>query len=233
MKRTLWLAGLAVLLAGCQGADTPPVEAIPQAVVHVEVVDKPGTSSPTKIGILIGKKPVITVGFASPDKALADFRDPTQFGLEYNDLPSKFEWPYHARAWETAHSGFGTITYEGVLVAAMYQESNTKQERVDELVETHRGLIGRDAQLVEGKHASYWFWEEDGQRLMICAYSPGHHGIQLTVAMGDDVVMHALGIGPEFEEGAEPGLHSPIAAPANGANLEGRQQTRTDSLLHP
>ncbi len=48
---------------------------------------------------------------------------------------------------------------------------------------------------VSGKKVTYWFWELNNQRLMICAFqsSSKNKGLELTIAMGDDVVLDALG----------------------------------------
>ena len=191
------VASLSLLLAGCQGGESPATEtAHPASVKKVTPVGEPSTKAPTKVGLVIKKGPPITVGYALPDKAFDLFRKSSSFGLEFDDAPARFEYPYRVRIWETAHNGFGEIIYDGDLVGAMYQESKVKQERVDEVVAAHREQMGgqRPDQLITGKRVTYWFWENEKQRLMICAYQKNTRGIELTVAMGDDVVMDALGM---------------------------------------
>jgi hypothetical protein len=199
MKRVLLLAFGMTALLGCQSSEAPTAEAAPAPVPRkLAQVGTPSSSEPTKIGLVVRKGPAITVGYPSPDKLLEQFHDPKHFGSEYDDLPSNFDAAYRARTWETAHMGFGEITYHGELVAAMYQEDKVDQDRVDELVDAHRAQVDLLPTMLHGKKVSYWFWEVPNQRLMICAYQSGHEGIKLTVAMGDNNVMDALGISPTF-----------------------------------
>jgi len=198
MKRFIALTLAGSVLAGCHSAepqaDTPPVVAQPV----VATVDKPVAVGPTMVGLIIGNKPVITVGAENPDKIFGQFRDTKQFGSEFNDLPPKFNYHFRARTWETAHTGFGLITYDGTLVGAMYQEDGVKQDQVDEIVGAHRSRMDDLAPVpVKGKRVSYWFWDHKGQRLMICAFQAGRQGIKLTAAMGDNAVMDALGMSIE------------------------------------
>jgi len=81
----------------------------------------------------------------------------------------------------------------------MFHEDELKQERVDEIVQEHRDQLGgvRPDNLITAKRVTYWFWKMENQRLMICAFQKDQRGIELTVAMGDDVVMDALGMSPE------------------------------------
>ena len=195
MKRLLLLPSALVILAGCQSADAPPADA-----VHAEVATKtvmvgaPSNTEPTKIGLVVRRGPAITVGYPSPDKLLELFHDPKHSGSEFNDLPTSFDYHYRARTWETAHMGFGEITYDGILVAAMYQEDKVDQDRVDEIVAAHKEQVDLLPTNINGRKVSYWFWEIANQRLMICSNHTGRQGIKLTVAMGDDKVLDALGI---------------------------------------
>ncbi len=196
-SRIIFSATLGIAICGCQGTETPPAESLATASPKPIAVGVPVTSLPTDIGLVVRRGLPITVGF-SPDAAFRLFRDPKQSGFEFDDLPPKFQWPYKARTWEEAHMGFGEILYNSQLVAAMYQEDNGDQERVNQLLVAHRDQInGRAPEQIGGKRVNYWFWEKDGQRLMICAYPTGRDVIKITVAMGDNVVMDALGISPD------------------------------------
>jgi len=188
------------ILAGCQSGEPAPSAPIPIVVAKKIVpVDKPSSTDATKIGLVVRKGPAITVGYGSPEKIFDPFRDPKVFVSEFNDLPAKFEYPYRARTWETAHMGLGEILYDGDLVAAMYHQDHVTEDRVAEIVALHTEQMGdvRLGKLITSKRVTYWFWGVGGQRLMICAYQKDPKWIELTVAMGDDVVLDALGISPD------------------------------------
>ena len=160
-------------------------------------VREPNSTTPTKIALVVKKGQPITVGYPSPSSLFDSFKDPKVFGSEFNDLPGKFEYPYRARSWETAKFGFGEILHNGVLVAAMFHEDHLPQSRVDEIVQAHKDQMdGLLPDLITGKRVTYWFWRIDHQVLMICAYQKDQKGFQLTAAMGDEVVLDALGISP-------------------------------------
>lgn len=191
------------VLAGCQNGEAPVAQATPAVTVKkTSPVGDPGTTEPTKIALVVHKGPPITVGYPSPEKLFDEFRDNKHAGSEYNDLPANFDSHYKARTYETAHTGFGEILFDGDetnaarLVAAMYQEDHADQDRVDELRTAHSDQIGLLPTPITGKKVSYWFWELDGQRLMICSFQTGHD-FKITVCMGDDKVMDGLGISIE------------------------------------
>jgi len=206
---------LAVVLAGCQGGDAPqaePLAAQPQP--SPQYVSKPDTFTPSKLGIVVRKGPPITVGFPTPEKALERFHDAGKYGAEYNDLPKRFLNTYKARTWETAQYSFGEILYDETLVAALYTEERATQDRVDEMVSAHQEQVGRKYDtFVDSKLVTYWFWAEDGQTLMICAYHTPQHGIRLTIAMGDDVVLRALQISPADAKATVAKIQTPGGRP--------------------
>jgi len=197
MKRLLWLGLAAAVSVGCQGSDSTSVETAPgQVVQKPKDVGAPVTTSPTKICLVLPKTPLITVGYPAPTKIFDYFRDPKKLGNEYSDLPTNFTPPYGSRIWETAHKGFGEITYNDNLVAAMYQEGPVTEDQVQEIVAAHKNQLGPQDIPIKGNRVRYWFWEKDGQRLMICAFQTERQGLKLTLAMGDDAVLEGLGISP-------------------------------------
>jgi len=160
--------------------------------VPVRNVGEPKTTTATEIAMVVKSGLPITVGY-NAEKAFQLFHD--QNGFETDKLPARFDFPYRCRAWDAPKFGFGEITYDGTLVAAMFQEDRFTQDRVDDIVKAHREKMPNiTPTLIGGKNVKYWFWEKDDQRLMVCEYLAGKDPIKLTVAMGDDVVMDALGI---------------------------------------
>lgn len=204
MRRLLFLA-VALALAGCQGAaPVPTVE--PAAMAAPASVKPPETTSPTQIA-LIRRNQAVTVGMR-PDDAFRIFRETREGGFEDERLPPRFTRPYAARSWESGSRGFGVITFEDRVVAAMYQEDKASYERALELVQVHQDRMGAAADHVyAGKRLTYWFWEKDKQRLMILAFrSTGPEGVRITMTMGDAVVLDALRIAPEIAEKEVPNV---------------------------
>jgi hypothetical protein len=166
----------------------------------VQTLPAPYPPVPTKIA-LVSDERTVRVGMR-PTEAFAALRELQESGFEDERLPSGFAAPYRARSRETASGGFGVISYRDQVVAAMHQELKVSYERVQEVLESHRKHMGREAdQQVAGSRVNYWFWEEDNQRLMILAFRKDpSDGVQLTVAMGDRTVMDALKASPTLAE---------------------------------
>jgi hypothetical protein len=189
MRRVLPIA-LPLLLVGCQSAGGAAATSPDSAKVPETMVGAPRTTKATDIAILSGTG-AVTVGM-QPDEAFRAF--PRVAGYEFEQNPPGFGDNYRSRHWEDGRRhGFGVILYQSRVVGAMYQEDNATQERVNEFLKLHETRIGAPTATVAGKHLNYWFWEKDGQRLMISAYAPDGSGIQLTAAMGDSVVMDGIG----------------------------------------
>lgn len=200
MTRAARLALLSLVtvagLAGCQ-SDTSRAVADLAATVHPRVAP-PATINPTDIGLMKNGQ-AVTVGM-SVAEAFKVFRDSREGGFEDDRLPSGFSSPYRARSWEAGAHGFGVITYQDQVVMAMYQENRSSFERAREMVRDHQERMGRVANdAIAGKRLNYWFWEQDGQRIMILAHQqPRNEGVSITAAMGDAVVMTALGMSAEL-----------------------------------
>lgn len=178
-------------LAGCQPAPVAPTP--PQAAVTIATVTAPSHLGSTNIA-LVRQDRAVTVGMRVTE-AFDIFRDAREGGFEDERLPAGFAPPYRARSWETSQRGFGVISYQDVVAAAMYQERDCPLDRLGDYVDLHTRRMNRspDRQIFS-KHLNYYFWEEDGQRLMILGFQkPGGSGVQLTMAMGDTVVMDAIG----------------------------------------
>ena len=55
--------------------------------------------------------------------------------------------------------GLGEILYNGDLVGALYHEDDVKQDRIDEIVSTHKEQMGDEKlELITGSRVTYWFW---------------------------------------------------------------------------
>jgi hypothetical protein len=95
--------------------------------------------------------------------------------------------------------GFGIITSDGKVVAAMYQLDRTNQDTFEELLkEQQDGMGAAKPELENGRSLHFWFWRDAkaSQTLMVCELATSA-GLNMTIAMGDDGVLQKLNISPE------------------------------------
>jgi hypothetical protein len=196
LRGPLLLIFIILVAAGCQQGTPPQPPSEPQAQHdQVRLAEPPATETPTEIALIRGGRRV-DVG-TDPEEAFAIFRGNQAMGFTSERLPPGFARPYQAQIWQAAEEGFGVITYNGRVVAAMYQQDDVTQERVNHVVYEHRQAIrGLVPLVISGKKVTYWFWEMEGQRLMISAFQRPAGAVYLTMAMGDSRTLDGLGVSP-------------------------------------
>ena len=200
--RYLLVAMIVSIAAGCGQSSAPAIDspAVTPEVTPIEApttAGKPDVSQRTDIGMYHGKG-VVRVG-DSVSQALAVFPDAPR-SYPVNELPKSFKRPYAAKGWETATSseGFGVITYEDVVVAALHHIEHADRDRLSAILKEHEtGLRKVKNVFVAGMRVNYWFWSDEGQTLMICSDETDPKNFKITVAMGDNRTLDALGISPE------------------------------------
>jgi hypothetical protein len=189
-----WLL-LLVAVGGCQGGTTAAAEEPKAEAPAVPAVPAPARVEPTDVG-LVRQGGIVRVG-DTWQTAREVFPQPST-AFEFDDLPERFRQTYKARGWETAKEGFGVITYQGRIVSAMHQTERATQDQLKAVLDTYRERLGPAPPTeVEGRQVRYYFFEREGQRLMVSAFQGDGDGIRLTEAMGVDEVLNALGINPE------------------------------------
>ena len=179
-------------LAGCQG-DALPFKSPSGDSADTVSVDVPKSLAPGKLAMYAHGE-TIRVGDSAED-ALKIFPRP-KTAFEFTDLPPKFQKPYQVKGWESSREGFGVILFQQKIAVALWHQDKATQDDLDRLVKLHQDQSPGRAVTVPGKHVNYWFWENAGQRLMICSLQGHGPSVLLTVAMGDNVVMDALKINP-------------------------------------
>ena len=116
---------------------------------------------------------------------------------DLHDLPQSFPNKFEAHGWETpTGEGFGAITLDSKVVAAMYQLERTKEDSFDELLKAQQtGMGSRQPDVISGRSVNYWFWtdSQNHQLLMVCELSTTA-GENVTLAMGDENVLAKLNI---------------------------------------
>lgn len=185
-----------IFLAGCQGADT--VSKSVAAPAPVKTVAAPTMPVEVTAIQMVGPHGMIRVGDAD-EKALAVYPPTSKSPNKLRELPERFAKPYGVQGWETARGeGFGIITWDGAIVAAMYQVERGDEQMLSEILSQQRSGTGTlYPNDILGKSVRFWFWEDKSQRLMVCAAQNPDKFLNITVAMGDRVVLDALGASPE------------------------------------
>jgi hypothetical protein len=206
MQRFVLLA-MAVLIAGC--AAPPPKEEFvtpaPTPKVKIENLDLQRNS---KVALLNDKGEALKVGDEFDD---ARKLFPKGNGAGFTDLhPALDSAKFDAWGWEGKNGkSFGVIMEDiGKQVAvAMRTYKDQGQAEVDALIKQYEELLDKKAETVPatppGKSATYYFWEDNLQRLMICAVTNTKGGYNVVVAAGDSQVMDAISAS---KKGAEVGI---------------------------
>lgn len=195
-RATAWiLVTGSLLLAGCQGDEVNPLVKREESSAPVESVGPPNELVKTDLAIF-RESGRLQIG-DTWDTAIELFR-PVKNSYEFSDLPPRFTSPmYKARGWDARREGFGALLYKGRIAFAMYQLAKAEPNQFNDFVELHeRQLRRHSVEKIDGKRAQYRFWQVDKQRLMILGLET--KGVtKITIALGDEVVMKALGISPE------------------------------------
>ncbi len=204
MINKLWLAAVALLVAGCgeQNASAP-APASPEIPATVAAMPPRGPLPAPDLEVhpdfgIATRRGILSIG-QSLDQAYSIFAEPPG-SFEQSELPPSISAPFEARGWQKQGEGFGAILYNGRVAGALYQLDNVKGDRVDEFLTLQRNAFGKEDRPLISKHVSYWFWNrgKNGQPspdvLMVCAseLSPGLY--HLSISTGTRAVMQALGM---------------------------------------
>ncbi|MFQ3587317.1 MAG: hypothetical protein SNJ74_10065 [Fimbriimonadaceae bacterium] len=136
--------------------------------------------------------------------------DPATQALEFFDRPARtfvlrdrppaFPEEYRSKGWESEAESFAIISYDNRVVLALYtlqgaDERTLKEEFLDVYLAEYGFL--EPTVVPPGPSARYWFWEDNGHRLMICA-ARGKAGLTISLAIGDESAMDALRMSPSW-----------------------------------
>lgn len=203
MRRALPLL-VTLVLVGCQGGESPklaePVVTKPAA----PSVAPPYSTDPGGELAIFRQERAVRVGMTA-DAAFKVFNTLSERGLEGEQLPPGFVAPYHATWYEVAQEGFGVITYKEQIALAMYQADHLTVDAATEVTQAYIRRYGEADKHSEARGVTYWFWERDHQRLMICAVNTSTEGVSITCCVGDTVPMDALHASP-----TNPSIPTPI-----------------------
>lgn len=192
MKRELLVGiGLALALAGCSSngkADPNADQVVPINTIEIKYV--PMKAEESELGIVSGRSR-IRVGdpIADVDQA---FPRPERKVVEFRDLPPGFGSAFRSRGWETDAEGVGTISAEGSIVVAVRTTKGLEEDQVQTILRKYSDRIPLEQPSIQGQTARYWFSEDQGRRLMICAVKAEGGAFEVIEAIGEDSAMNAL-----------------------------------------
>lgn len=193
-----WLLAGAIAVAGCGGGPsasggTPAVRRADEPFVPTGEAKERRDPDPyrrTRIAML-RQNERLTVGMSQED-ALALFPEPRR-SYALNDVPPGFGDGYRARGWESRLESFGILLFNDRLVFAMRQFEDMEEPQYEDLVrEYETALRETESTFVAGRHVRYQFWQDGTQRLMVLAVQRPKDRLNVTVSMGDNVVMDRL-----------------------------------------
>jgi len=194
MSRNWGLAlafGSAVVLSGCSpgtNGDANGEEVIP---INRNVGEyKPLEKAESQLGILINGQWI----FAGSEQTEVDqaMRKPDRPTTEFRDLPPGFGSGFRSRGWETDAEGIGTITHNSRVVVAVRTQKGVDESQVQSTVRKYSTWLTPEQPTQNGRLARYWFAEDQGRRLMVCAVRTHEDSYDLVEAIGEETAMDAL-----------------------------------------
>ena len=189
MRRLLPLVFL--FLAGCSGEEAK--EAVVKSVAPETGVSLSGKAVRVAGIAMSWDGQAVRVG-DSWEVAQRVFPEPRHGAYPLRSLPGQFDHNFEAHGWESnAGQGYGVITDNDLVVAAVYHVEDADDDEAQRLLEAQRAVSG-DLKMNEVASGTLdWnFWEDGGQRLMVLR-DKGKKGTDVTVLMGDGTVLDALG----------------------------------------
>lgn len=201
MRSFLPLAAL--LVVGCSGEDAK--EAVARVAVPDEGVQLAGKALRVEgIGISWdGNSVHVGDSWEAAQRVFPEHRS----SYRLRGLPERFGHDFEAHGWETNEGqGFGVITHKDLVVAAVYHAEDVETDYARSLLDAQRAATGTLPMNDVSSGSLHWdYWESGSQRLMVLR-DKGKRGTDVTILMGDDKVLDALGA-------TRPTATSPTVAP--------------------
>lgn len=190
-KSTLLTAFL-VSLFGCQGLDITAEPDQAPGVKDKNSVAAPKSLAPTDLALIRDTGRVLVGDYWN--SALQVFPEP-KGSFEVDDTPAGFLRPYGSKEWERAKEGFGTILYGDKIAVAMYSLDGADVDRLDSTVQRYTNAFPNiKPSMFFGARVKYWFWHQANQTLMISGLLTDRDGVRMTIALGDDMPLAAIGV---------------------------------------
>jgi len=120
--------------------------------------------------------------------------------LAVHDLPATLTGQnYVANGWDDETEGFGVILQQNRVVAALYTVKSLANDLSQVLIQNYESLNpGLKLTHLTAKNLDYYFWEMNGQRLMLLVQKNDKQSNRITLILGIDSILNALRANPEL-----------------------------------
>lgn len=122
--------------------------------------------------------------------------------IDANELPAELKGRgLTAQGWDNPTGrpadAFATIMAGGRSGLLMRQLIRTTSDGLEAQIEIAKANFGEPTNKpISVGNIGYWFWEDSGQRYMICAIKHSEKDIDITVSLGTDELMNTLRMSP-------------------------------------
>ena len=184
------LAGFALIIAGCNGIDTPSTET-PSVNKSLSVL-VPEYSDPGKLRLPYNHR-YVTLG-ETEEHAMSVFPKASRsFPLE--DSVPGFPSDFHARGWESNSEGFGVILHDDKVVLAMHQYEAVEADDFAAILDNVKTINNLDRfQAATIGNVDYWYVVLGTDELVVSRLPGAKKRYQATITVGNQRLVDALGI---------------------------------------
>ncbi len=199
-KLVLGIAFVAAMLGGCSGGDNTTPDAM--SVNKGLSTSVPEYNDLSALKLPNGRR-FVSLG-DTDDKALSIFPKPSRaFPLE-DGIPG-FPSDFHARGWESSTEGFGVILHDDKVVLAMHQWESVEPDEFAGILANVQDVnnLGR-FQAITKNNADYWYVTSGRDELVVSRIPGAKKRYQVTITVGNQKVVEALGILNDASKAASP-----------------------------
>ncbi|MBS1725865.1 MAG: hypothetical protein JST51_04035 [Armatimonadetes bacterium] len=188
MDRRLWIV-CGLLLGGCSAMDAPESTPVVNKALSSQI---PEYVNPSPAKLPNGRR-WIALG-ENEDRAFSIFPRPSR-GFPLEETIPGLSMDFVSKGWETTTEGFGIILHEDQIVLAMHQYESIEADefaQVLELVKDANGIDHFTGTSLNG--VDYWYTFFGHDELVISRIPGPKKRYQVTITIGYDKVVQALGI---------------------------------------
>lgn len=157
---------------------------ISSAPVYVTDQDEDKTSSL----FIVHKSSRIQIGADPLDVLSGGYKKPER-ALSITSIPPGFEDSFRVYGWDSATRSVGLISRNRKVLLAVDTQKKVDATLLDTTLLNARRTFGEPVAQNQADRSNYWFWQENGIRLMICRYVNDSGSVTMTTAIGLNQIM--------------------------------------------
>lgn len=116
--------------------------------------------------------------------------------LYLRSLPEVFSPPFKAHGWEKGNDTYAFITCNDLVYLILRTHEQVNKTYIDPILNQYKKAFLTPHKKITGTTGTYWFWENNNQRLMICQTKDINQKLGITVALGNIQLMDRLRMDP-------------------------------------